>query len=120
LSEVFVEFHQQPVLVLYFKVFVLFLVVKDEGSSFVLKFRLEIVILRYFADGLEIPFHNIALLPHFRKGVPHFIEQVSKGDDSLIRHSLPTISRTIVISFSQRLTGLMSPYPMVSIVVQAK
>lgn len=50
----------------------------------------------------------------------HLIKQIPEGNNSLIREMVPTISIMIVIHFYPTLLGLISPYPIVNIVVQAK
>lgn len=65
LSEVLVEFHQQFLFILDFKLLVIALIIEDKISGFIGEFSIKIIVFRYFADCLHIPFDNFLLFPHF-------------------------------------------------------
>ena len=80
MAQFLVELHQHATLVLDFELLGLYLITEEEVLGSVLQLAFEVVILRYFADGLEVPFEFLALLPHFRESVAHLIEHVPKAD----------------------------------------
>jgi hypothetical protein len=82
LAQFLVELHEHSVFVLDFELLGLYLVTEEEVLSSVLQFAFEAVILRYFADGLEVSFEFFALFPHFRESVAHFVEHITETDDS--------------------------------------
>ena len=57
------------------------MVAEEEVLGPVLQFALQIIVLRYFADGLEVPLQLFALLAHLRQCVTHFVEHIPKADD---------------------------------------
>lgn len=120
LPEILIKFHKKSIFVLAFELLIFPLVIDDKISSFILQFGFQVVILRYFAYSLKIFFHNLTFFSHLRKCMSHLIKQIPEGNNSLIREMVPTISIMIVIHFYPTLLGLISPYPIVNIVVQAK
>ena len=80
MAQFLVELHQHPTLVLDFELLGLYLITEEEVLGPVLQLAFEVVILRYFADGLEVPFEFLALLPHFGESVAHLIEHIPETD----------------------------------------
>ena len=81
ISEILVELHQHPVLVLDLELLAILLVAHDELLGLVLQLAFQVVVLSNLANSLDIPLHDLVFLPDLGKSVAHLVEQVAEGND---------------------------------------
>lgn len=64
LAQFFVELHKNAVLVLDLQFLVAYLIAEEEALRAVLQLPLQVVVLRNFAQRLQIALQRLRLLPH--------------------------------------------------------